>query len=40
MERSNIEKIIDKMLTGLLDDYEDSEDFDFEEETKEAEERP
>jgi hypothetical protein len=31
MERANVEKITDEMLIRLLDDSEDSEDFDFEE---------
>jgi hypothetical protein len=39
MERSNVEKIIDEMLFGLLDDSEDSEEFDFEENFDDAEER-
>lgn len=40
MERVNVAKIADDILTGLSNDSRDSEDFDFEENTDEAEERP
>jgi hypothetical protein len=40
MEKTNVARIADKILVGLSDDSEDSEDFDFEETTDEAEERP
>jgi hypothetical protein len=38
MERANVEKITDETLVDLSDDSEDSEDFDFEEETDDAKE--
>ena len=40
MERSNVEKIIDEMLFGLLDVSGASEEFDFEEDADDVEERP
>jgi hypothetical protein len=40
MESANVAKIADEILTGLSNDSGDSEDFDFEENTDEAEERP
>jgi hypothetical protein len=40
MERANVAKIMDEMLANLSDDSEDSEDFDFVENTNEAKEQP
>jgi hypothetical protein len=39
MERTNIEKITNKMLAGLSGDSSDSESFDFESENENAEDR-
>jgi hypothetical protein len=40
MERTSVEKIIDKMLVGLSGDSSDSESFDVESENEDAEDRP
>jgi hypothetical protein len=40
MEKSNATKIADKILAGLLDDSEDSEDFDFGSDVDDVEDRP
>jgi hypothetical protein len=40
MEKSNAAKIGDEILAGLLDDYKDSEDFDFESDADNSEDRP
>jgi hypothetical protein len=40
MERTNVEKIIDKILAGLSRDSSDNEDFDVESENDDAEDRP
>jgi hypothetical protein len=40
MERTNIEKITNKMLAGLSGDSSDSESFNFESENENAEDRP
>jgi hypothetical protein len=40
MEKSNVAKIADEILARLLDDSEDSEDFDFRSDANDAEDRP
>jgi hypothetical protein len=40
MERTNAEKIAHETLAGLSEDSSDSEDFDAESETEDAEDRP
>jgi hypothetical protein len=40
MERTNAEKIAHETLAGIPEDSSDSEDFDAESETKDAEDRP
>jgi hypothetical protein len=40
MEKSNATKIVDEILAGLSDDSEDSEDFDFDSDANDAEDRP
>jgi hypothetical protein len=40
MEKANTTKITDEILVRLSDDSEDSEDFDFEGDVDDAEERP
>jgi hypothetical protein len=40
MEKSNVVKIADKILAGLSDDSEDSENFDFGSDADDAEDRP
>jgi hypothetical protein len=40
MEKTNVAKVVDEIPIGLSDDSKNSEDFDFEETTDEAEERP
>jgi hypothetical protein len=36
MERTNVEKITDEILTGLSEDSDDSEDFDIESDNNDA----
>jgi hypothetical protein len=40
MERTNVEKITDKILAGLSEDSGDNEDFDIESDNDDAEDRP
>jgi hypothetical protein len=40
MERTNAEKIAHETLAGIFEDSSDSEDFDAESETEDAEDRP
>jgi hypothetical protein len=40
VEKTNTAKIVDEILAGLSDNSEDSEDFDFEGDADDVEERP